>query len=56
MASAAVVGGPFVFLTLILGPLFVWRVGAEDRLMENQFPEEYPAYKQTTKALIPRVW
>jgi protein-S-isoprenylcysteine O-methyltransferase Ste14 len=56
IASAGVVGGPFVFLTVILGPLFVWRVRAEDRLMENQFPEEYPAYKQTTNALIPRVW
>jgi protein-S-isoprenylcysteine O-methyltransferase Ste14 len=36
--------------------LFVWRVEAEDRLMEDQFPREYRAYEETTKALIPRVW
>jgi len=31
-------------MTLTLGPLFLWRVGAEDRLMTEQFPTEYPAY------------
>lgn len=56
VASAVVAGGPFVFLTLILGPLFLWRVGAENRLMTQQFPDAYPAYKRRTKALIPFVW
>ncbi|MBV9597308.1 MAG: hypothetical protein JOZ87_10615 [Chloroflexi bacterium] len=47
---------PFTFLTLILGPLFVWRAVAEDRLMKEQFPDAYPAYRRTTRALIPWVW
>jgi protein-S-isoprenylcysteine O-methyltransferase len=55
-ASAVVAGGPFVFMTLILGPLFLWRVGAEDRLMTQQFPTEYPAYMRRTRRLIPFLW
>ena len=36
--------------------LFLWRVSAEDKLMAQQFPKEYPDYKKRTKALIPFVW
>ena len=56
IGSAIVVGGPWIILLVILGPIFLWRVGAEDRLMAQQFPNEYPEYKKQTKALIPFVW
>jgi protein-S-isoprenylcysteine O-methyltransferase Ste14 len=56
IGSAIVAGGPFVFLLLFLGTLFLWRVHAEDKLMAQQFPTEYPAYMKRTKALIPFVW
>jgi protein-S-isoprenylcysteine O-methyltransferase len=56
IGSAIVVGGPWIFLLVILGALFLWRVGAEDRLMAQQFPNEYPDYKRRTKALLPFVW
>jgi len=56
LCSAVVAGGPFVLTTLILGPLFLWRVGAEDTLMRRQFPEAYPAYVQRTRKLIPFIW
>jgi protein-S-isoprenylcysteine O-methyltransferase len=56
LGSAIVAGGAWVFLLILLGAIFLWRVGAEDRLMTRQFPGEYPAYKQRTKALIPFVW
>jgi protein-S-isoprenylcysteine O-methyltransferase len=56
LGSAIVAGGAFVFLLVVLTPLFLWRVGAEDKLMTGQFPREYPVYKQSTKALIPFVW
>jgi len=56
IGSAMAAGGAFVFLFVFLTPLFLWRVGAEDRLMSQQFPNEYPAYKERTKALIPFVW
>jgi protein-S-isoprenylcysteine O-methyltransferase len=56
IGSAIVAGGPFVFLLVFLAPIFLWRVGAEDKLMVQQFPGEYPAYMKSTKALIPFVW
>jgi protein-S-isoprenylcysteine O-methyltransferase len=56
ISSALVAGGPFVFATLVVGSLFLWRVGAEDKLMEEQFPETYPDYMRRTKRLIPFVW
>ncbi len=56
IGSAIVCGGAFIFLLVILGAIFFRRVGAEDELMEQQFPNEYPDYKKRTKALIPFVW
>jgi protein-S-isoprenylcysteine O-methyltransferase Ste14 len=56
IGSAVVAGGAFVFLLVFLAPIFIWRVGAEDRLLARQFPNEFPAYKARTKALIPFVW
>ena len=56
IGSAMVCGGAWIFLLVILGALFLWRVAAEDTLMAHQFPNEYPDYKKRTKALIPFVW
>ena len=56
IGSAIVAGGAWIFLFVILASLFLWRVGAEDKLMAQQFPNEYPDYKKRTKALIPFVW
>ena len=56
LGSAIVAGGAFIFLLVFLGTIFLWRVGAEDKLMEQQFPNEYPDYKKRTKAVIPFVW
>ena len=56
IGSAPVASGPFVFLLLLLGPLFIWRVGAEDKLLATQFPRDFPAYKARTWALIPFVY
>ncbi len=56
IGSAIVCGGGWIFLLLILGAIFLWRMDEEDKLMAQQFPSEYPAYKKRTKALIPFVW
>jgi protein-S-isoprenylcysteine O-methyltransferase Ste14 len=56
LGSAIAAGGVFVFLLLILTPLFLWRVSAEDALMQRQFPREFPPYKARTYALVPFVW
>ena len=36
--------------------LFALRVGAEERMMAEQFGDEYAAYSARTKRLIPGVW
>jgi protein-S-isoprenylcysteine O-methyltransferase Ste14 len=36
--------------------LFALRVGAEERMMTEQFGDEYTAYSARTKRLIPGVW
>ncbi|HLJ59746.1 MAG TPA: isoprenylcysteine carboxylmethyltransferase family protein [bacterium] len=56
IGSAIVGGGAWVFLLVILGTLFLWRITAEDKLMTQQFPNDYPDYRRRTKALIPFVW
>jgi protein-S-isoprenylcysteine O-methyltransferase Ste14 len=56
VGSAIVCAGAWIFLLVVLGALFLWRVGAEDKLMAQQFPNEYPDYKRRTNALIPFVW
>ena len=56
LGAVIVVGGAWVFMSLLLGVLFVTRVFAEDALLARQFPEAYPVYRARTKALIPFVW
>ena len=36
--------------------LFALRVGAEEKMMAQQFGNEYAAYTARTKRLLPRVW
>jgi protein-S-isoprenylcysteine O-methyltransferase Ste14 len=56
IGSAIAAGGAWIFLFPFLGTLFLWRVGAEDKLMEQQFPNEYPECRKKTKALMPFIW
>ena len=56
VGSAIVCGRAFVFLLVLLGTIFLRRLGAEEKLMTQQFPKDYPEYKKRTKALIPFVW
>ena len=39
-----------------VGATFVWRVKVEERLMRQQFPEQYMMYQKHTWALVPYVW
>jgi len=44
----------FIFIAIALN--LIPKVLTEERLMTQQFPEQYPEYKKKTKALIPFVW
>ena len=45
----------WVWLTpvFIAGVYFVYSATVEERYMTEQFPDEYPAYKRSTKMLVP---
>jgi hypothetical protein len=53
--SAIAAGGGWILLLIILGSPFLWRVGAEDKLTEQLFPNEYPRYEKRSIAWIPFV-
>jgi len=48
------VAGPTYLVAFLI--LFSFRVGAEERLMLEQFGDEYSAYMARTKRLVPGVW
>jgi protein-S-isoprenylcysteine O-methyltransferase Ste14 len=48
------VAGPSYLITF--GILFAFRVRAEERMMGEQFGDEYAAYVVRTQRLVPRVW
>ena len=41
---------------LVFAVLFALRVGAEEKMMAQQFGNQYAAYTARTKRLVPRVW
>jgi protein-S-isoprenylcysteine O-methyltransferase Ste14 len=46
--------GPSYLLAMVL--LFMFRIGAEERMMLETFGDEYTIYMTKTKRLIPGVW
>ncbi len=54
MVGTAMVVGPYWLVPVVLlGGYFVYSATVEERTMERLFPETYPAYKRSTKMLIP---
>ncbi|GEM_PF-378941 len=51
---AGTVSALLLFLLVFMSLLF--SIKREEALLTEHFPEEYPAYKKRTKALIPFVW
>lgn len=57
MLGSALGGGfPWLVTSVVLGIYFVYSAKTEERIMEEQFPDQYPEYKKRTKTLIPFVW
>lgn len=46
----------WLIMLAIAGPYFIYSAVVEERLMMKQFPDTYPAYKATTKMLIPFIF
>ena len=45
----------WLFAVALLGVYFVYSATVEERYLTEEFPDEYPAYKRTTKMLVPYV-
>ena len=43
----------FALPLVVSAPYFVYSARREERLMTEQFPEQYPAYMKQTKMLVP---
>ncbi len=48
------IAGPSYGVAMVI--LFAFRVGPEERMMVEEFGEQYEAYSKATRRLIPRVW
>jgi protein-S-isoprenylcysteine O-methyltransferase Ste14 len=57
IGTALTVGLRASYIGVLLGSTaFLMRIPVEERLMTEQFPDTYPAYKTRVKGLIPFVW
>ena len=55
--GSALTGTIFALVVLVVvGIVFLSRIGREERIMLTLFPAEYPAYQARTKRIIPFVW
>jgi len=45
----------WLFVAVILGGYFIFSATREEKYMASQFPAAYPAYKRSTKMLIPYI-
>ena len=54
--TGLVIGPVWMALFVVFLLIFVWRIRVEEVYMMELFPDEYPAYRARTKALIPAVW
>jgi protein-S-isoprenylcysteine O-methyltransferase Ste14 len=54
--SALAVGFAWLVIFIIVTVVFVRRIGVEEKYMMQLFPDQYPAYRARTKALVPFIW
>ncbi len=55
LGSTLVTSG-WLLALLIMSITFTRRVHIEEKLMLQQFPEQYPSYQKRTWALLPYIW
>jgi protein-S-isoprenylcysteine O-methyltransferase Ste14 len=56
IGTAIAVNVAWLAVAVVLGAYFVYSAVMEQRLMADQFPGTYPAYRNSTKMLIPFVF
>jgi protein-S-isoprenylcysteine O-methyltransferase Ste14 len=56
VGTAIAVSVYWLIAVVLLGGYFLYSAIVEERLMEGLFPDSYPAYKQSTKMLVPFIF
>jgi protein-S-isoprenylcysteine O-methyltransferase Ste14 len=54
--TASAVSWYWLVAVVFMGAYFIYSATVEERIMERLFPNDYPAYKRSTKMLIPFVF
>ena len=53
IGTAVAVSWYWIVAAVLMGAYFVYSATVEEHIMERLFPDDYPAYKRSTKMLIP---
>ena len=56
IGTAVAISWYWLVAVVVLGAYFVYSAAAEERYMAERFPDTYPAYKRSTKMLIPFIF
>ena len=56
LGTAVAVSWYWLVAVVFVGAYFIYSATVEERIMERLFPNDYPAYKRSTKMLIPYVF
>ncbi len=56
IGTAVAISWYWLIVAALFGAYFVYSATREERYMTGQFPDAYPAYKRTTKMLVPFVF
>ena len=56
LGTAVAVSLQWLVVAVLLGGYFVYSAVMEQRFMTARFPDTYPAYRDSTKMLIPYVF
>jgi protein-S-isoprenylcysteine O-methyltransferase Ste14 len=56
LGTAVALSWPWMIAVVLAAVYFVYSATVEERYMTEQFPDAYPAYKRSTKMLVPFVF
>jgi protein-S-isoprenylcysteine O-methyltransferase Ste14 len=56
IGTAVALGWPWLLAVALTGAYFTYSATVEERYMTERFPQAYPAYKRSTKMLVPFLW
>jgi protein-S-isoprenylcysteine O-methyltransferase Ste14 len=56
VGTAVALNWLWLLAVILVGVYFVYSATVEERYMSEQFPDSYPAYRRSTKMLVPFIF